>query len=137
MKKNFKIEGTVNLLIDELTIDINNSYTFCNFEYSISDNTLIFLFSKSEGAWIKESDPNLIRIIFYDLVNFEVINENKGIARYCFGIVEEMGYWPTNTEMKDWIMNESDFDEELDIVFRFEKEKTIRVKSKEAKLIYL
>ncbi len=137
MKKNFKLEGSISIQCENYLFDIHNSYHLFSTEYNIFNNTVMLVLKKTNGDWVKKTDPDILQIQFYKIQNFEVIRGSRSDKlNFSIDKIEELGYWPTTNIMDDWILNENDFNEALDLIIRFENDTVLRIKSQIAKLTY-
>ncbi|MDZ4707914.1 MAG: hypothetical protein SH818_05880, partial [Saprospiraceae bacterium] len=115
----------------------HNSYHLFSTEYNIFNNTVMLVLKKTNGDWVKKTDPDILQIQFYKIQNFEVIRGSRSDKlNFSIDKIEELGYWPTTNIMDDWILNENDFNEALDLIIRFENDTVLRIKSQIAKLTY-
>lgn len=134
MKTNFTIEENYAVLLDGIHIDLHN-----NFEYKgITEfkNDVRIEFIKSTGDWIQENEFEKLIFLHKNVTFKNVANGNNSQFPEDEITLSGITFFPKSTrEINDALMQHKNPDENDDIIYLFENEKTFRLNCERIELI--
>jgi hypothetical protein len=134
MKTNFEIEENYAIILNGLHIDLHNNFVFNR----IMDNGTDFhiIFSKSMGDWVHAEELDELTFIHKNVsFKFYAEGQNNDFPE-DEGILSFITFFPASMrDITDGFLARSKPQENDDIIYNFENEKTFRLNCEEVELV--
>lgn len=77
-KVNFLVDGNYALNVDGHHIDLHNNFDLKNIEYSINQNRVSMLWTKTTGDWVRDDHVAQVRIVFENILYLKIQTGTSG-----------------------------------------------------------
>lgn len=125
MKKNFVLDGAVEVIVDDCLYDLHNSYDFIKLEMDIESKVVVLLFSEADSnRWGRESSSNTLSIKFQGVDYFEL---SPNFVKNLTVDLDEIGYKSPVDRNVNWLIGENKSSADDHIIFRFTNDEFVRI----------
>ncbi len=132
MQKEFTIDQMIALKGVDYYYDLHNDYDLV--ELNQENSCVELLFNKTKGEWVKESNPNKVKLVFSDVRYFQT---SKDFSNNFPKNIQDIGYKSPEDFDYGFFISEEQADEKSHMVFMFEGNEYVRVFSGEIQVVAL
>jgi len=136
MITNFGIEETISLRLEGKNLDLHNCYHFIGYHHHIEGRQFVLTFTKSDGDWVKASDPEKLMLIHHDVTYLDInyLNEDNEFPN-DYKCVADITFFPAeDRKTNDQILLQNKPTSNDDIIYSFQPGWHIRIGCKQIEL---
>ena len=136
MTTNFEVEESISLRFEGIRLDLHNCYHFIGYHHHINGRQLILTFTRSDGEWVKESDPEKLMMIHHDVTYLDInyLNETYEFPDDDKRLADISFFTADDRKTNDQIMLQGKPKNNDDIIYSFVSGYYIRIGCKTIEL---